>query len=490
MSKQRALQLVEAAVWLEATGDLEGARKLYQQALTLDPENTRAQQAMEREPARPPAPPPAPKPEPEPARESPPPRAASKPPTPAPVKEPPKAAVKAPTPAPAKAPRKAAVKPPTPAPVKEPPKAAAKAPTPAPIREAMTPEPKLTPIQYQSVDDLLPHVDPELHEQATMVDVSLQHLWHPDLAPALTDATTLPEFPKPEESKPVRVQAPPRPELAPTPVPMPTPFPQRTPSGRKYLDVDWSKVRPQDLAMPPPPPGSVVSLELPPAPSSDPLTPPPSAPPPQIPPNMLRRRSGQQPVTPEPPGRPAATPSPRNAWEEDGTMPGVDLSAILSPATPRDAMDLLGDAPPRATPPPTVRKKPQNVQQEVESLIKGARDLLELDDHSGAMDLIEKAAELAPDNPLVQRLKENSEVVLQSMFESKLGRLDQRPRLLLRPDEIIWLNLDHRAGFVLAQIDGGVTYEDLFAICGMSRLDTLRILSQLVGAGVIAAAAA
>ncbi|HVE82200.1 MAG TPA: hypothetical protein VND93_05110, partial [Myxococcales bacterium] len=185
------------------------------------------------------------------------------------------------------------------------------------------------------------------------------------------------------------------------------------------------------------------------------------------------------------PGPAGATPPPRNAWEDDGT-PGEDLSANPPPRSgPRDVMDLLSDAPPRATPPPV---KPGSLRQEVDGLIKSARDRLELDDHSGAMNLIEKAAELAPEDPVVQRLRERSEVVLTSMFESKLGRLDARPRLLLRPDEIIWLNLDHRAGFVLAQIDGSVTYEDLFAICGMSRLDTLRILSQLVGAGVIAVA--
>jgi hypothetical protein len=49
----------------------------------------------------------------------------------------------------------------------------------------------------------------------------------------------------------------------------------------------------------------------------------------------------------------------------------------------------------------------------------------------------------------------------------------------------VWLNLDHRAGFVLSQIDGEVNYEDLFSVSGMSRVDTARILSQLLRDGVI-----
>lgn len=405
MKKQRASQLVEAAVWLEATGDLAGARKLYEQALIMDPENARARQALERDEARA-----------------------------APRTSPPPPAVKA-TPVPPP-------KPPPPAPV--------------------------------NAHDTLPPIDPEMEEQATVLDMSMQHLLPPEIAGKhAPEHPTLPGFRRPE-LEPKHALPPPAdsPEPKTPPVPRPAPLPPDPPRApapeRRYLDVGWSALRPQDASTAPTPPwipkeALAGGLDLSPAP------------PPDVPPNMTRRRL-------PPPAEP--TPPPRNAWEEDGTVPGVDLSPVLTPPRTRDAMDLLSDAPPRATPPPV--KKPENVRQEVESLIKGARDMLELDDHSGAMDLIERAAELAPEDPMVQRLKENSEVVLQSMYESKLGRLDARPRLLLRPDEIIWLNLDHRAGFVLAQIDGSVTFEDLMAICGMSRLDTLRILAQLVSAGVIA----
>jgi hypothetical protein len=71
------------------------------------------------------------------------------------------------------------------------------------------------------------------------------------------------------------------------------------------------------------------------------------------------------------------------------------------------------------------------------------------------------------------------------MFESKIGAMDGRPQMAIPPDEVIWLNLDPRAGFVLAQIDGEVSFEDLYAICGLKRLDTARILSQLLEEGVV-----
>jgi hypothetical protein len=71
------------------------------------------------------------------------------------------------------------------------------------------------------------------------------------------------------------------------------------------------------------------------------------------------------------------------------------------------------------------------------------------------------------------------------MYESKLGPLGLVPRLAIKPEEIMWLNLDHRAGFLLSRIDGTVDYESLFALSGLPRLDTARILSALLLDGVI-----
>lgn len=123
---------------------------------------------------------------------------------------------------------------------------------------------------------------------------------------------------------------------------------------------------------------------------------------------------------------------------------------------------------------------------EVESLLRGAEDLLSLDDHSGAVELLRRAQSLAPENPRVEALRDRSERILVSMLEARLGDLNRMPRVRLQPDDIIWLNLDHRAGFVLAQIDGAVSFDDLFALSGMSRLDTARILAQLLDEGIIA----
>ncbi|MBX5482789.1 MAG: tetratricopeptide repeat protein [Myxococcaceae bacterium] len=173
------------------------------------------------------------------------------------------------------------------------------------------------------------------------------------------------------------------------------------------------------------------------------------------------------------------TPDATSAWDSQSN-PGVRLDDVKPGLG--DAMDLVC-SPVRHE--DASAAESQRIREEVDTLLRGARDLLDLDDHSGAMELILKAQQLAPSDPEVQSLRERSEKTLLAMYESKLWPLTSRPRVVLKDDEIIWLNLDHRAGFVLAQMDGTVTFEDLFEVCGMSRLDTARILVQLIDEGVI-----
>ncbi|MBS2021806.1 MAG: hypothetical protein JST92_05310 [Deltaproteobacteria bacterium] len=133
---------------------------------------------------------------------------------------------------------------------------------------------------------------------------------------------------------------------------------------------------------------------------------------------------------------------------------------------------------------------PTKEVDETEVWQRGARELVALNDFSGALELTNKILALHPNDKDAQAMHKTCEENLTQMFESRLGSMDRRPRVVLKPDEVIWLNLDPRAGFVLAQIDGEVSFEDLYAICGLSRLDTARILSQLLEEGVIASEAA
>jgi hypothetical protein len=52
-------------------------------------------------------------------------------------------------------------------------------------------------------------------------------------------------------------------------------------------------------------------------------------------------------------------------------------------------------------------------------------------------------------------------------------------------EQIRWLSLDHRSGFLLSLIDGTSSVEELLDISGMPRLDALRIMYGLFQERVI-----
>ena len=130
--------------------------------------------------------------------------------------------------------------------------------------------------------------------------------------------------------------------------------------------------------------------------------------------------------------------------------------------------------------------RPTTPQDDVAVWMTAAKDLLDLGDFSGSLEMIEKILKVDPEHAEARDYLTQNEATLVAMYESKLGPLGSVPRLVIKPEEIMWLNLDHRAGFLLSQIDGAVDYENLFALSGLPRLDTARILAALLLDGVIA----
>jgi tetratricopeptide (TPR) repeat protein len=168
---------------------------------------------------------------------------------------------------------------------------------------------------------------------------------------------------------------------------------------------------------------------------------------------------------------PATAPS--IVLETDG---GVDFESLA------DKSDLRPLVPEQASSTPA----PLPPVNDVEVWMHGAKELHALGDFSGSLEMIEKILKVDPEHAEARAYLNENESTLIAMYESKLGSMGSIPRLAIKPEEVLWLNLDHRAGFLLAQIDGSVTFEDLFALSGLPRLDTARILAMLLQEGVIA----
>ncbi len=100
-------------------------------------------------------------------------------------------------------------------------------------------------------------------------------------------------------------------------------------------------------------------------------------------------------------------------------------------------------------------------------------------DFSGALEIAEGLLFSDASDLEAQRYATSCRDVLTQMYLSRLGGLDQVISVVLAPEELRWLNLDHRAGFLLSLVDGVSTIEELLDISGMTRLDALRILATL-----------
>lgn len=133
----------------------------------------------------------------------------------------------------------------------------------------------------------------------------------------------------------------------------------------------------------------------------------------------------------------------------------------------------------RMSAPPTVRNA------ELENLRHQMKDRYATGDFSGALALAESLLEGDRDDLEAQRFATSCRDVLTQMLASRLGTFAQVVVIALSQEELRWLTLDHRAGFLLSLVDGCSTIEELLDISGMARLESLRILSTLIEQRVV-----
>jgi hypothetical protein len=113
------------------------------------------------------------------------------------------------------------------------------------------------------------------------------------------------------------------------------------------------------------------------------------------------------------------------------------------------------------------------------------KDLYATGDFSGALEISDTLLTADPGDLEAQRFSTSCRDVLTQMLQSRVGQLDQIVQVALSPEELRWLTLDHRAGFLLSLVDGAITLEELLDITGMAKLESLRILVRLLDQRVI-----
>jgi hypothetical protein len=113
------------------------------------------------------------------------------------------------------------------------------------------------------------------------------------------------------------------------------------------------------------------------------------------------------------------------------------------------------------------------------------QDRYAVGDFTGALVVAESILDTNPDDEDAKRYAQSCREVLTQMYAARIGPMDQVAVVAVPPDQITWLSLDHRAGFLLSLIDGVSSIEEILDISGMTRLDALRIMYTLVQQNVI-----
>lgn len=129
---------------------------------------------------------------------------------------------------------------------------------------------------------------------------------------------------------------------------------------------------------------------------------------------------------------------------------------------------------------------PEIIESRIDDAPSEMRQRFSLGDYSGALELAELILAREPSDLEAVECAENCRSVLLKMYAAKIGSLDRIPVVIVPHTQMRWLSIDHRAGFVLSLIDGTSTVEMLLDVAGMPRLDSLRILQELVERRIVA----
>ena len=128
---------------------------------------------------------------------------------------------------------------------------------------------------------------------------------------------------------------------------------------------------------------------------------------------------------------------------------------------------------------------PSTIAPEASRTLSDMEDRFSLGDYTGALELAETVLQNDPVNDAALACAEKCRSKLIHMYTARIGPLDRVPVVLVAAEQLRWLSIDHRAGFLLSHIDGVSNLEMILDVSGMPLFDALKILCELVQQRVI-----
>jgi hypothetical protein len=178
----------------------------------------------------------------------------------------------------------------------------------------------------------------------------------------------------------------------------------------------------------------------------------------------------------------AGTPSPADTLDERRRPEDTDDAGNASPL---DLVETYRRRTESAPGQPVVDAGDQPRGGRESGTMQDMQDRYAVGDFTGALVVAESILDANPEHEDAKRYAQSCREVLTQMYAARIGPMDQIAVVAVPPDQITWLSLDHRAGFLLSLVDGVSSIEEILDISGMTRLDALRIMYTLVQQNVI-----
>ncbi|HEX3776771.1 MAG TPA: serine/threonine-protein kinase [Polyangiaceae bacterium] len=124
--------------------------------------------------------------------------------------------------------------------------------------------------------------------------------------------------------------------------------------------------------------------------------------------------------------------------------------------------------------------------KDIPRALEQAREAHGLGDANLAVSYAESALRLAEgfDTPDAQKLIDSEAVLIDHIFESRLGSLEHRLTVPSAPSQVN-ARVSPEQAFLLSRVDGGVTVEEALDLSPLSRRETLRLLVGMLQLGLI-----
>ena len=138
--------------------------------------------------------------------------------------------------------------------------------------------------------------------------------------------------------------------------------------------------------------------------------------------------------------------------------------------------------------PPSSIASSESATETVEDRIDLRREILDrfaLGDFAGALSAAELLLGEDANDEAARQYAASARERLEERYVTRIGSLDYVFNRAVPEAKVKWLGLDPQAAFLLSLSDGQTRVDEVLAVCGMGRLEALRVFTELLEAKAI-----